>query len=198
MSEFARYLWDLLNRPLKRDGSEINRWVTVLGALLDEAKTAIFAVRRAWYLRTAPASALYEIGEDLGLIQRPDEATEDYRQRLLAAYDFYARGGTRRGVEDAVKLAVSDPFVIREYQVEGWKLGRRKLGVSARLFNPVYRATFGLEFPRTLSAAEEAQVRAWVDKAKPAHTAYLMRYPAAAPTGWRLGTSRLGFDSKLA
>lgn len=198
MSEFARYLWTLLIRPLKREGSEIERWVTVLGDMFQEAKLAVFAVRRAWYLRTAPASALYEMGEDLGLIQPQDEPTEDYRQRLLAAIDFYSRGGTRPGVEDAVKRAVSDPFVIREYQVDAWKLGRGKLGVSARLFDPAYRATFGLVFNRTLTGAEEARVRALVNQAKPAHTVYLFRYPTAPAIAWRLGSSRLGFDTKLA
>lgn len=197
MSEFARYLWELLPRALKKEDSEISRWVRVLGDLLQGAQTTLFAVRRAWYLRTAPASALFEMGEDLGLLQKQNEPTENYRQRLQAAFDYYARGGTRRGVEDAVRQVIAGPVIIREYQVEGWKIGRGKLGVSSHLFDSAYRATFGLEFPRTLTAAEEGQIRALVDDVKPAHTAYLMRYPAAAPTGWRLGKSRLGFDSKV-
>lgn len=178
MNDFAKYLWELLPRALKQAGSELSRWVTVLGEILEGIKTTVFAVRRSWFIRTAAVDALTQMGADMGVAQYPDEPVESYRQRLLGAFDYYARGGTRRGVEDAVKLVIADPFEIREYPLEAWHLGRAgrsELGASTRLVGASYRAMFGLVFSRPLTPTEEARVRTLVDLTKPAHTTYIIQ-----------------------
>lgn len=101
---FATYLWELLTKPLRKSLSEIQRWINVLGAALDEARQMVFNVRRAWFIETATGPALDLHGKDRGLPRYPGETDDTYRRRLQAAYHTYVSGGTNPGLSDALRV----------------------------------------------------------------------------------------------
>lgn len=195
--KFGEYLWNLLSRPFKFD-EDIKRFTKVIGSLLDEAKAAIFAIRRIWYLRTCPVKVLSLFGEDYGMPQFPNEMDESYRERLLNVFDWYYWMGTNTGILRAISYIINNQCRIREYQVDCWKLGQSNLGRDTYLFDPNYYYIFGILFERTLTLIEEQLVRKVVNLVKPAHTKFIIRYPTPeAQTYWRLNVSRLGIDTIL-
>lgn len=107
MRSFVDYLRSLLTRPLRKgrdDLADIGRLVRLLGELGDEARDVIYAVRRAWYVRTSPEAGLELLGEERGLPRLPGEDIESYRSRLLAAFLTWQAGGTDEGVQAALAL----------------------------------------------------------------------------------------------
>ncbi len=73
-----------------------------LGHLKDAfAQTARQAVK-ARFPALAPADALPSIGADRLLERVPFDSDGSYRLRLLAAWDLWAKGGTKTGIEDAI------------------------------------------------------------------------------------------------
>lgn len=101
--EFFNYLWGLLNRPLKK-GKENKRWLTALGAELDDLKQSIFQLRKAWLVKTAPKEGLELLGEARGLPRYKDEDLELYRERVLAAFETYQNGGTYPAVKKTLSV----------------------------------------------------------------------------------------------
>lgn len=75
-----------------------------LGHMKDAfAQTARQAVKARFPL-LAPADALPSIGADRMLERMPPESEADYRQRLVDAWDAWAKGGTPEGITDAIDL----------------------------------------------------------------------------------------------
>ena len=101
--EFFNYLWGLLNRPLKK-GKENKRWLTALGAELDDLQQSIFQLRKAWLVKTAPKEGLELLGEARGLPRYKDEDLELYRERVLAAFETYQNGGTYPAVKKTLSV----------------------------------------------------------------------------------------------
>lgn len=195
---FADYLWQLLPPPFKKLFEEVFKYVQTLGGMLDSLKTAIFTMRRNWFVRIATGQALDVHGEDRGIKRQVGESDADYQRRLVAAFEFYQAGGTRKGVLRAIADATSVTFSIREYQRECWKLGRGRLGRNTRLMAAAGVAFFGVYFDRVLTADEAAKVRAALDEAAPPHTNFQIVYPPAIEQRfWKLGRSHLGVNTRL-
>lgn len=95
--KFFDYLWALLNRPLSK-GEENKKWFTTLGSILDETKQAIFKIRRAWFIKTAPSEVLEVLGQARGLTRYSGESYEAYRKRVLNAFETYILSGTDAGM----------------------------------------------------------------------------------------------------
>lgn len=107
MRSFVTYLRSLVTRPLRKarqDGTDLGRLVRVLGELGDQARDVVYAVRRAWVVKTSPGPGLELLGEERKLHRLPGEETEAYRKRLLAAFETWQKGGTDDGVADALSL----------------------------------------------------------------------------------------------
>ncbi|MDI3547877.1 MAG: hypothetical protein PWR10_1529 [Halanaerobiales bacterium] len=116
--KFFDYLWALLNRPLKK-GQENKKWFTALGAILEDAKQAIFQIRRAWFILTAPGPALDVLGKARGLPRYANESNEAYRKRLLNAFETYVLSGTDSGMLKALSALGYDNTEIQPvYEVD--------------------------------------------------------------------------------
>lgn len=196
---FAEYLWTLLPRPFKlNEDSEIQKYTKVIGTTLDDGKSAVFAIRRSWFIRTAPIEVLEIIGEGLLLPKKAGETDSIYRERLVNAYDWYLWGGTKKGVLRAIASVIDVPCRVREFFDNAWKLGKSRLGVETRLFDADFTFVFSITFERELTIAEEQMVRDVVEISKPAHTNYFIVYPIdTINTFWRLSKSHLGKDTIL-
>jgi hypothetical protein len=159
--------------------TEIERFVHVLAAMFDDAKAAVFALRRAWITQTALADALELIGSDRTLRRLPGEDEEAYRRRLLNAFDTYQQGGTVPGMVLAMDLLgfpgahVHEPRTPRLYDGSYAHAGNMRYG-------DVVWALFTVEFETTGLTAEQLEhVIRTVNRWKPAHTmlAYLVLVP---------------------
>lgn len=199
MSSFAAYLWSLLSRPFKRQTSgETGKYVETLGGVLDAAQEDIFAVRRAWFVDTAPDEALPYLGDDRGIARLEGESNHDYRQRIKQAFEWYYWLGTKKGMLSAIALVTDVPCQILEYQLDSWKLGKSTLGRGTRLYNPALLFIFGLLFDQELSPDVEAAVQRMAKLAKPAHTMFhIICLGKTQLLKWYVGTSRLGRESIL-
>jgi hypothetical protein len=195
---FNDYLWSLLTRPFKvgEDTTGAQNYTNVLGSILDDAKAALFLMRRAWYLKTAPVAALPIIGAGLKMPQFVNESDEDYRNRLIGAFDWYYWMGTKKGVLKAISYITSVPCLLTEFQIDSWRLGVSRLGVDTSLMGTELIYVFELYFSAELDADTEALVQAIVDIVKPAHTMYQIRYPSdTKEISWVLGQSKLEYET---
>ena len=87
---FNDYLWDLLTRPFRREGtSEIKLFFSVVGGLFDRAKQTVFLLRRQWIVLTASEDALRLLGAERGIFRTDSESLANYRRRVSAAYMIY-------------------------------------------------------------------------------------------------------------
>lgn len=101
---FNDYLWDLLTRPFRREGtSEIKLFFSVVGGLFDRAKQTVFLLRRQWIVLTASEDALRLLGAERGIFRTDSESLANYRRRVSAAYMIYAAGGTHPGIINALQ-----------------------------------------------------------------------------------------------
>lgn len=101
---FNDYLWDLLTRPFRREGtSEIKLFFSVVGGLFDGAKQTMFLLRRQWIVLTAYEDALRLLGAERGIFRTDSESLANYRRRVSAAYMIYAAGGTHPGIINALQ-----------------------------------------------------------------------------------------------
>ena len=101
---FNDYLWDLLTRPFRREGtSEIKLFFSVVGGLFDGAKQTMFLLRRQWIVLTASEDALRLLGAERGIFRTDSESLANYRRRVSAAYMIYAAGGTHPGIINALQ-----------------------------------------------------------------------------------------------
>lgn len=105
MSEFSNYLWELLSKPFKKKkDTDVQKWVQVCGEILDEVKQCIFNVRKQWSVFTATGEALDAIGYGRRISRYPGEDDEQYRRRILLAFNLYSQGGTLPGMLSALSL----------------------------------------------------------------------------------------------
>jgi hypothetical protein len=187
---FFPYLWFLLPKPLKapehvsapgggrprrhgRDENEIERTVQVLASLLDDLKSAVFSVRSSWVTASAEGQALDLIGADRMLRRIPGESDDDYRARLLAAFDLYQQGGTLPGMKLAMELVGEPEAEVEEPRVPAYHDGTLHRDGGAFHGGWVSWARFMVKLALReagLPADHLATVLRQVDEWKPAHT----------------------------
>jgi hypothetical protein len=173
VTRFGDYLWALLSRPYKTAaGTEIERWVGVLGSALDTQKESVFGVRRAWLVQAATGSALDLLGKERGIPRLAGETDATYRARLTAA--FVEQKGTIPALLDAFNtLGFSSAEVEELFRTdpERWAEFRVLLSLAEPAF----------------SGSQRASVLSAVGKLKPAHTALAgLDLEAGVPAGGAL------------
>lgn len=179
--KFGEYILSLLPGFLRRrDGTktDIERWAEALGVSLDELKQAIFRVRRAWLLDTATGQALDLHGQDRGIPRLPGENDDSYRQRLKAAYQTYALGGTNPGLVEVLKVMGYPNARIHELFKDGVVLplhnGQNFYNGAVRHQGGVRWAEFkifmGIEEGKDYAAAERRVLVTAINKAKASHS----------------------------
>lgn len=99
---FADYFWNLATRAfkrlLKKEDSDAWVWFQGIGPAYDDAKGVIFSIREQALVATATGDGLDKLGKDRKMPRLAGETDDDYRKRLLAAYDIYREGGTEPGL----------------------------------------------------------------------------------------------------
>lgn len=179
--KFKDYILSLLPGFLRRpDGTktDIERWAEALGVSLDDLKQAIFKVRRAWLIDTATGPALDLHGRDRGISRLPGESDESYRQRLKAAYQTYALGGTNPGLVAVLKVMGYPEARIHELFKDGVVTplhnGQNSYNGAARHQGGVRWAEFkifmGIEGGKDYAAAERQALLAAINKVKASHS----------------------------
>lgn len=163
MDTFKRYLWELLPRPYKvfegageqRDPPEIKKWVEGVGTELDSTQELVYRLRRLWSVLAAPSEILDVIGYDRSLPRWDDEPDEEYRLRLLAAFDWFAMGGTVPGLKKILhRLGFPDVRIAERITSERWAE-----------FSVDLKVTEGL-----LTESRVGRIRRSIEEIKAAHT----------------------------
>lgn len=162
MTAFKDYIQELLTRPFRKEkGFVIKDYSRITGDMLDDLKASIFRLRRQWLVTTASDRSLQMLGAERGIFRYEDEPLEIFRNRVQAAYELYALGGTLPGMTKALQA-----------------LGYEHPEITER--TPTW-SRFRLTLPVNLADgfAPEAwqRIRSMVWMMKPAHTmpAYTIR-----------------------
>ncbi|KEQ23435.1 phage tail protein [Paenibacillus tyrfis] len=88
-------------QPRKQD-MDIFKLANAAGAILNDAKIAMFELRTIKFISSATGRALDLHGIDRKMPRHAGEPDENYRSRLLAAYDLYRLGGTEIGMKSVL------------------------------------------------------------------------------------------------
>lgn len=99
---YVKYLQKIAPPWLLSDRGK--RWLQAHGDGLDLVSDLIRLAVQARIIAVAPEDALVYIGIDRGMPRYPTETTEDYRTRLIGAWDYWQWGGTKKGVQDVLAL----------------------------------------------------------------------------------------------
>jgi hypothetical protein len=192
---FETYLLEML--PLVFRNDESDKRFAAFGAELDKLKEAIFRLRLLWFSQWTDPSLIELFAESRGIKKEINETETDFQKRVFNAFDYYAMGGTRPGVEAAIKRVTNIPSYIHEYARQGWKLGNSKLGTNTTISDTASAFRFGVFFAESLSTTDENRVKASIDITKPARSDYLIIYPTTTTEKWKLGMSKLGSNTIL-
>ena len=115
MTAFKDYIQELLTRPFRKEkGFVIKDYSRITGYMLDDLKASIFRLRRQWLVTTASDRSLQMLGAERGIFRYEDEPLEIFRNRVQAAYELYALGGTRPGMIRALQALGYEQPVITE------------------------------------------------------------------------------------
>lgn len=134
---FKEYLWSLLTRPFKLKtlqgaDTEIQRWVSVLGDMHDDAKETVFRVRRAWVTATSWEQFLELLGTARGIQRYTGETDDELRKRIESAFKIYQLGGTVPGIKAGLtSLGFPDSGVIEKLPGRSWAEFAVRLGKGA-------------------------------------------------------------------
>lgn len=142
MSAIGTYLWWLAPAFLKKrepGESLVHAIFAVIGEELDEAKTAILAMRRQLLVATAEGTWLTAHGRDRNIDRIPGEPDDSYRTRLLAAFIAKQQGGTIPGMIAGCALLGLEIEVVERYLTDPTHWSEFELvvrGGTLRVANP--------------------------------------------------------------
>jgi hypothetical protein len=146
---FAEYFWRLatrvFNRVIDREKSDIWKFFKAIGQAYDEVRAKIYSIREKALVATAKGPALDLCGEDRKLPRYAGETDDDYRWRLMSAYDIYREGGSEDGM---MRLLTALGYT----EIEIYPLYKEKYVADP---NPEYLGLWA-EFIIRLSASERA------------------------------------------
>jgi hypothetical protein len=109
-SEFRKYA---VIRPML-DGPVGQAWQGAMGELQDAAIDLFAQARRCRLPGDAPVDALAYLASERGLERTPSEAEEDWRKRLIEAWEIWDRSGTAVSIQDVCSwMGCPNAVVIR-------------------------------------------------------------------------------------
>lgn len=209
MRSFVTYLRSLATRPLRKardEAADLGRLVRLLGELGDEARDVLYAVRRAWYVQTSPAPGLALLGDARKLWRLPGEETEDYRARLMAAFDTWQQGGTDPGVAQALDLVgLPDADVHTVHFSTPWRFdGRVRFDSTATFGGMPHWAWFDVVAPMPGTGASVEDLDRWLSSIARWKAGHARLHRLALDSGtrmaddWPLPLDQLGMGAQHA
>lgn len=188
------------------------QWQEELGAAKDRLVDWLVLAVRARFIAAAPDDALALIGQDRRMPRFPSEGANAYRARLLRAWDWWFRSGTREGMVRALALlgyqaTIREPFptlaiapvwsdtdgVWRDdgvWRNDPWAL----FSLILRQGNPQYTAEFWSDdgvwttdapaWGGVISSSEIARILGVINGQKPAHTVCVSIIYVAGGVAW--------------
>ncbi len=183
---FIDYLWELphiIFKRLPRDNTDIDKLAQGLGPVFDETKDVIFQIRQQSLIITAIGKALDAHGLDRQLPRYNGETDDQYRLRLLAAFNTYTEGGTEAGMIKALRVlgyqyATVYPCYKEKYKwvfldgsrtLDGsWSIGPQTLDANLEYVYRWFEFVVKLNTGETPTTEEDKKIRAIIDLTKPA------------------------------
>lgn len=102
MSKISDYLWYLAHTIFKsnklKTESDVYKTLNLMAVPLDDVKQEMFLLREMACVASAYGKSLDRHGRDRKMLRFVGESDARYRDRLLAAFDFYQLGGTAAGM----------------------------------------------------------------------------------------------------
>ena len=116
---FLEYLWSLCPRPLKRlktlTESDGYKLMTVLANAFEKVRVDVYFVRKQFLIKTCDETTLMSYGQALNIPKFDSETVEQYRDRLLGAWDYFRLGGTIPGMLAALEAMGYQQVTILEH-----------------------------------------------------------------------------------
>lgn len=174
-----QYVQQLLPRWLKGDRPQARALADTIADLLQQAQDVLLAAGYQASVLRATGSALDLIGTGRRMPRMANEADQEYRRRLVTAYQVYRRGGTVPGLVLALQsLGLADVAVIEGPRVYRYN-GELKHNGRAYYRYRLRWAEFALRWQLAAgmdAAAVRQRVAAVVAVLKPAHAVYRGRW----------------------
>lgn len=102
---YLDFLWSLCHKAFKRladkTQSDIYRLMGALAAVFEKVRTDIYFTRKQYFIKTCSDDSLMRHGRDIHFQKFDSESMDQYRVRMLAAYDYFRAGGTIPGMIQA-------------------------------------------------------------------------------------------------
>jgi hypothetical protein len=135
--DFARYQPAVAPAWLSKPWGRV--WGETFGAMKDLVRAGFIFAVRSGFISIAPTDHLVAHGWDRDLERGPIELAEDYRARLMAAFETYGWTGTDKAIVDSLKAFGLWSAVIRD-RGRAWvrddaeSLGGRRVELGATAF----------------------------------------------------------------
>ncbi len=115
---YLEFLWSLCHRVFKlieNAQSDIYKLMTALANHFEKVRQDIYFTRAQYFISKCSADALIKHGEDIRFPKFDSETIEQYRARLLAAYETFKMGGTIPGMIKAFEAMGYPGIEIEEH-----------------------------------------------------------------------------------
>jgi hypothetical protein len=121
--KFSDYIWALAHiifrKKPKEDRGTKKFFKNVIGGEVEEAETNIYGMREQMLIWTATGSYLDELGKSRKIYREAEESDDDYRVRILDAWNLYAMGGTTPGMENALAKIGYEEVTVYPFYLDG-------------------------------------------------------------------------------
>lgn len=121
---YLEYLWSLCHRVFKltvdKTKSDIYKLMTAFANHFEKIRQDIYFTRAQYFIKKCSEDSLIKHGEDIRFPKFDSETIEQYRSRLLAAYETFKMGGTIPGMKKAFEaMGYPDIEIEEHYQTVG-------------------------------------------------------------------------------
>lgn len=175
---FQSYLQGLIRKAVGVYDGTTAALAAAFGLVFDQIKEAANRMRRNWYIGTCDDDALKERGRERRFYRYPSETKEQFRQRLNAAVEIYAEGGTLPGMTKLLQRLGFPNAVIHElykdgsipsyYNGQSRHDGQRIYDAEKRWAE--FKVVTDIDRNATLTPADYTRLVRAINEAKPGHS----------------------------
>ncbi len=165
---FYEHLKNVLKYPLCYSSEVFKGLFKTIGAFFDQLKNDIYVTKAQMYaIKTT--KGIFEFARERGITKLKFETDEQFNNRVIYAFQFYATSAPKRGIESILSYVIDKPFIIDECYQESWVLDVSELGENTILNYETYVRSFIIFFSESITDDEREYVNQIMNHYKPAH-----------------------------
>lgn len=162
------YLWSKVHRAIRLAAdpleTHVRKLIETLAYMFEQIRDTVYLTRAEYFISKASADGLIIHGNQIRFPKFENETTEAYRARLLAAYNYFRKGGTLPGMKQAfIDMGYPNIEIVEHY---------KDIGTSAWAEFSVISTQADWE----VTVYEREQMDVIINRMKPAHTRGAFRF----------------------